>query len=192
LPHWPDGFSSYDVSNPFLVSAYGIADWGFPEGEYPPLKVFGANMAVRKKIFDQGWRFEGAIGPSQKKNYIMGSESDFLLRLEKAGHSPVYLPDALVCHQIRPEQMSFSWLKNRAYRAGKSSAYKRLAEQPTEKTANCSTFRGVPRYLYRRLIESGFDYALSILFSRPRRIEAGMRFHTLRGTIVGYREKGRV
>ncbi len=183
LPFWPRGFTPHDLGNPYLVGAYAVADWDIPEGEYEPEKVFGPNMAVRKRIFDEGWRFDVTVGPSQDGNYIMGSETEFARRLDEAGHHPVYLPEALVHHQIRPGQMDFKWLKKRAYKAGRSSVLKEAGKGASASRA----MGGVPRYLYRRLLESGTAYMVSTLFDRPDKIEEGMRFYVLKGTIDEYR-----
>jgi len=180
LPHWPHGFTPHELRNPFLVGAYAIANWDLPEGEYSPEKVFGPNMAVRRQIFDEGWRFDGSIGPSQKTNYIMGSETEFILRLEASGFKPVYLPKALVYHQIRPDQMSFKWLRGRAYRAGLGSAS--LGKSPDE----CKLIAGIPRYLIRRLVESYLKYLWLKLTRSVRKTEAGMRFYTYLGMAKGY------
>lgn len=180
LPFWPDGFKPLDLRNPYLVGAYAIANWSLPEREYSPEKVFGANMAVRRKIFDDGWRFNASIGPSQKTNYIMGSESEFVLRLEASGHKPVFLPEALVYHQIRPDQMSFKWLRGRAYRAGLGSAS--LCEMPSE----CKVVLRIPRYLIRRLVESYIKYLFFKFTRSSRKTEAGMRFYTYLGMVNGH------
>ena len=181
LPHWPSGYGPHDLSNPYLVGAYAIANWAFPEGEYEPIKVFGPNMAVRRKIFDEGWRFDGSIGPCQNPGYVMGSETELVMRLEKAGNSPVYLPGALVCHQIRPEQMNFEWLKKRAFRAGLGAA----ALDSNDPDVKC--FAGVPRYLIRKYFEAYFDYVRTRLQNPSKVIEAGMRLYTLKGMISAYR-----
>lgn len=182
LPSWPKGFEGHDLSNPHLTSAYAIADWDLLEGPYTYDKVFGANMAVRMKIFNEGWRFDGNIGPNNKLDYIMGSESEFLFRLANAGFPPVYLPGSLVYHQIRPEQMALQWLKKRAYKSGKSSV-------PLHKNShNFPTLIRVPRYLFRMIIESYFLLILSILFSSKRKIEYIMRVNHLWGQICQYRK----
>lgn len=171
LPDWPQGFAPYDTNRPFMAGAYAVADWDQPEGSIEPKKIYGANMAVRRSVFDAGWRFEGAVGPSQNKNYIMGSETEFLLRLFDAGFRPIYLPKALVYHQIRPEQMSFEWLKKRAYRAGRGDV--RSDGQPSDTV----TIFGVPRHLIRRTLETYFSYLFARFFDKKNKIEKGMKFY---------------
>ncbi len=185
LPHWPEGFQPHDTKNPFLIGAYAIADWDHSEGEYEPKKVFGPNMTVRKKIFDDGWRFNTDIGPSQKKNYIMGSETEFVLRLFEAGHPPVYLPEALVYHQIRPEQMSSKWLLQRALRAGRGDV------QTDSSLITAPRLLGMPRYLMRRVGEDAVAYAITKCRKKTNELEAGMRLYFNYGRLMQHFEKSK-
>jgi len=149
LPLFPEGMSpeeGIDLDQGFTRAAYVIADWDLPEGAIRPGRIWGPNMAVRRRVFDAGISFDPMIGPSQSQTYTMGSETDFLLRAAEAGFRSAYVPAALVHHQIRPNQLSIAWLKGRALRQGKGKAalfrefdhYKHLF--------------GVPRFLYKKLL----------------------------------------
>lgn len=141
LPHWPGGKEpGFIRKNEFYNMAYGMADWDFPEGEYPAGKVWGPNMAVRRKIFDEGHRYNTTIGPSVGK-YMMGSETEFTTRMEKLGHRAVFLPEVVVQHQIREEQLDEAWLIGRAFRYGRSFPV-------TANQLNSARLFGVPRYFY--------------------------------------------
>jgi glycosyltransferase involved in cell wall biosynthesis len=125
LPQWPCdpptfvlevaaqldlGRWTYSVLNPQIEEG--------PQTEYLPV---GNNMAVRRQVFSEGMKFNESIGP-RGQNYAMGSETEFNLRLRRRGDEPVFLPDSLVYHRIRPEQMSADWLVSRAYREGRGEA----------------------------------------------------------------------
>ena len=118
LPLWPSGHPPR-AHHAFLDHAYAIADWAQPEGPYRASRVYGPNMAIRASVFRAGWSFDPAIGPNGTDNYIPGSETDLTMRLERAGLPAVYLPRALVRHQIRPEQLEPGWLFRRAFRKGR-------------------------------------------------------------------------
>jgi glucosyl-dolichyl phosphate glucuronosyltransferase len=118
LPRWPTGLAPF-FDHPFFRHAYAIADWQTEEGYYSAGRVFGANMAVRSAIVAGGWRFAPEVGPQGGESYIPGSETELTGRLEKAGLRSVYLPDALVFHCIRPEQLQLPWLYGRAFRRGR-------------------------------------------------------------------------
>ena len=107
LPKWPNG-KGILFEHPFLKGAYTIADWDIPEGFYSARRVWGPNMAIRASIFRNGWRYDPNIGPGGSQNYIMGSETELVNRLEEAGYRAVYLPRSFVFHQIRPEQMNMN------------------------------------------------------------------------------------
>lgn len=112
-----------DPDHRFTKSAYVIADWDEPEGEYHIVRVWGPNMAVRASVFEAGHRFDENIGPSGT-SYVMGGETEFLERIARAGARAVYLPEAVVRHRIRPEQLSLEWIEGRAFRYGRSDAYR--------------------------------------------------------------------
>ncbi len=124
LPRWPE-MSSPPGDHPFFGHAYAIADFEHGEGPYSSGYVYGPNMAIRRSIFDAGWRFDTRIGPDGTMRYISGSETSLTVALEKCGHRAVFLPDALVHHQIRPEQLTERWLHGRAFRMGRTKARQR-------------------------------------------------------------------
>jgi GT2 family glycosyltransferase len=125
LPHWPS--EPPDFVMQFASNAeqgrwtYGVLNPKFDEGPNPTLLPLGANMAVRRTLFDNGMRFNETIGPNGM-SYAMGSETELNLRLRSQGHNAVYLPKSSVYHQIRPEQMTVEWIISRAFREGRGEA----------------------------------------------------------------------
>lgn len=142
LPAW------IDQSWHRIRSALGIYDKGDINLSILPQDVWGGNMMLRSEIFEQGYSFNTGVGPSGK-NYIMGSETELLLKLEKAGFKAFYVAQCIVYHQIRQEQLSLQWLKQRAFRSGKGVAF----NQPDDSRALC----GVPLYLFRKGINEVFN-----------------------------------
>ena len=85
--------------------------------------VFGPNMAVRRSIFEQGYRFHNEIGPNSTDPLApMGSEWEFNARLHRDGHLGYFVADARVLHVVREEQLNEGWILNRAYRNGVGTA----------------------------------------------------------------------
>ena len=149
LPYLPDPEEKIQYEDSyFMRCAYVIADWDLPEGYYPEGQkngsVWGPNMAIRRRVFDKGYRFNTSIGPSGK-DYIMGSETELTGRLFNEGMKAVYLPKSLVYHQIRKEQLDYRWLCDRYYRFGRGAAYK-------SREMKAIRWFGVPRYLYKSLV----------------------------------------
>lgn len=111
-----------DVGDRYYRAAYADADWDDEEGPYKAAKVFGPNMAIRAAVFRDGASFHPDLGP-KGSNYIMGGETELVQRLERAGMQAVYLPESVVWHQIRPDQMTHDWLSQRAFCFGRMLAY---------------------------------------------------------------------
>jgi GT2 family glycosyltransferase len=80
--------------------------------------IYGPNMAVRGHIFAAGARFEPSIGPDGTRRYGMGSESELLRRLERAGHRSYFCADAIVGHQVEAGQLTPESVIARARRYG--------------------------------------------------------------------------
>ena len=82
--------------------------------------IFGPNMAVRARIFEMGFRFNERIGPnSSDRNYPMGSETEFCVRVEREANVKAFFSDQpSVRHQVRPHQTTMAYIAGRAYRHG--------------------------------------------------------------------------
>jgi glycosyltransferase involved in cell wall biosynthesis len=73
-----------------------------PEGPVKADEIFGPNMAVRKSVFDRGFRFNEDIGPNAADPcYPMGGESEFCQRLERAGVASWFARQPAVQHIVR-------------------------------------------------------------------------------------------
>jgi len=157
----------------FMRIAYVIADWDLPEGEHPAGKIWGPNMMVRRRVFDHGLRFNPMIGPAGN-NYVMGSETEFLLRASDAGHKAVYAPSALVYHQIRPEQLTHSWICGRAFRVGRGLAYN------DELTPVLKVKKWMLREIARLYARYMYSYVVG---TETERLQHAIKFHKMRGHI---------
>lgn len=176
LPKFPAGKTAPLINDPvFLRIAYVIADWDLPEGEFPAgkIKIWGPNMMVRRRVFDQGLRFNSDIGPTGS-SYVMGSETEFLQRASDAGHTAVYVPSALVHHQIRPEQLTHSWIVGRAFRVGRGLIYHDLTI-PVLK---------IKKWMLHDIVVLYVRYMYSYVFgTESKRLDNGIKFHKMRGHI---------
>lgn len=182
LPKWPNG-KAFEVDSRFMLGAYVIADWGVEEGPYWAWKVFSPNMAIRASVFAGGVRFDPEIGPNGTDNYVMGSESELTTRLENQGLRAIYLPQSLVYHQIRPEQMDPKWLYGRAFRSGRAAAYR-------DPSPDVPKICGVPRYTVRRLCEAFVRCQWSVLSRNWKaRFDSGVAYWYARGLIHQYRKQ---
>ncbi len=184
LPDYPKNYqtiaSDIDFKHWFLRSAYVIADWDQPEGPIKVGHIWGPNMAVRREVFDTGIHFNPNIGPNGS-DYVMGSETEFLRRANQAGFQGVYLPEALVFHQIRSEQLNLKWIEGRAYRSGRGQAASAILD--------CVKFLGVPRYLLRKYLIAWFKLKMCFWYSRDQRFDTAITFYMLKGQIDQHRKQ---
>jgi GT2 family glycosyltransferase len=118
LPMWPSACPDRLNDVRYLGPCFTVLDRDAAEGPSTGFTPFGPNMAIRRDVFDSGVRFDPRVGP-RNASYIMGSETELLRRLKKAGHVPVYIPGSIVYHRIRQEQLTDRWLYGRAFRYGR-------------------------------------------------------------------------
>lgn len=89
------------------------------EGPIRAADIFGPNMAVRRRVLDNGHRFDESIGPTARNaNYGMGSETEFCTRMERQGYRAWFTSGPRVRHLVRPNQMTREFVFRRAYRHG--------------------------------------------------------------------------
>jgi len=102
-----------------LSPTYAVLDPD-QDGACDPRLVFGANMTVRSEVFEKGYRFDESVGPkSGRYRRYMGGETEFTVRLAKAGYQAWHCKDAVVYHMIRAEQMTRPWVLRRAVYFGR-------------------------------------------------------------------------
>lgn len=90
-----------------------------PSQAVPAHYIWGANMAIRAKVFSHVGLFNVKVGPDGSESYAMGSETDFLHRAERLGYKAWFNSDASIGHQIRLHQMERKWALQRYYRQGR-------------------------------------------------------------------------
>jgi glycosyltransferase involved in cell wall biosynthesis len=127
---------------------YTLTDPLRTEGPLPPYLVYGPNMAIRTAVFESGVRFDPTVGP-RSSSYPMGSESELTLRLSRQGHQAWYVPNAVVEHFIRDEQLCQSWVLKRAIRYGRG----RFRQEYQQKYGRYPTWFGIPRRFFREIFE---------------------------------------
>lgn len=150
-PLWPEQLPEWIHRLVNLGATFGVTPTGLHEGPIAASQVWGANMAVRKSVFDNGYRFDESVGP-QAGQYIMGSEVAFTCKLEGLGHKAWFVSDACVKHIIRPNQIERSWIISRAYRLGRHMYH----QERSTHFKQGPLILGSPRWKYRQLITEFF------------------------------------
>lgn len=144
-PHWmttpPAGLT---CAIP-VEMAYALTSADYKTGPIDATRFFGPNMAVRARIFEAGILFNENIGPaSDNKNYVTGSETDFLKRVQNAGYTAYFSEECRVAHIVRPWQLSQKWLNNRAFKGGRSTVEMKIGSNDVP--AKVTTLMGYPRW----------------------------------------------
>lgn len=149
LPVWPGDPPEWILRLVNLGATFAITPIEIPVGPVVATQIWGANMAVRGKVFAAGLQFNEGFGP-QRGQYKMGSEVEFSCRIEKRGHKAWFVPDAKVGHIIRPWQLEREWVIQRAYRLGRH-----MYHQEAPSFANkAALVLGAPRWKYRLLLSA--------------------------------------
>jgi glucosyl-dolichyl phosphate glucuronosyltransferase len=113
--------------------------------------IFGANMAFRREIFLNGIQFREDMGPNGT-DYMTHEETALIRGLIIAGHKCVYVPDAIVYHRNPAYRGTEAYVRKWFKASGKSEVRLHGTGDMTH------AWFGVPRYLWRRLIESSVRY----------------------------------
>src|SRR5688500_3385628 len=172
LPYWERAPQRWILDSVPHGVTFALTAPDLVEGAIHPGLIWGPNMAVRKKIFDAGHRFDEDVGPSSGQ-YVMGSETEFNIRVAAKGHKTWFCPEARVRHIIRDFQMTQNWIVQRAYRFGRSGClqeYGMLGKIPFEPFL-VSSFP-FPKWMLRRAVQ---DSVLGYLWKLVRNDEKSVK-----------------
>ncbi|MCM8760801.1 MAG: glycosyltransferase family 2 protein [Candidatus Omnitrophica bacterium] len=147
-PLWPREPDPWILHNVDLGAVYAITDESLIDGEIPAGGVWGGNFAIRKQIFDLGFRFNPDVG-CKGRNYRMGGETELITRLSQKGYKSWFCKRAVVQHIIRDYQLEEKWILERAFKFGRGEAYKERLRRISE-----AKLFGLPRWVVRKLLKS--------------------------------------
>jgi cellulose synthase/poly-beta-1,6-N-acetylglucosamine synthase-like glycosyltransferase len=116
----------------------GTQEVPYPRGRYP----VGFNFALRRGVIEAGYRFYEWIGP-QPKTLIMGSETSFLMKLERDGYKMLYVPAALMGHRVQPHLLTHRGVLAKAASIGRTAVNLRPVNRPRLLLASPALWRGV-------------------------------------------------
>lgn len=158
-PIWPDGHCPDWIARTVNLGAtFAITPLGLTEGPTSAASIWGPNMAIRRKVFDAGHRFDESVGPAAGQ-YIMGSEVEFTCRIERHGHRAWFSPRSKVGHLIRASQLEPKWIIQRGYRLGRHMFHQDSLGADT----TIPMFRGAPRWMWRKFIQENIRAVMARL-----------------------------
>lgn len=153
IPHWESQPLALHLNVIPQGPVYGLTNKAWEEGKCSPYNIWGANMAVKSEIFENGFRFDEQVGPnSGNNNYKMGSETSFTSLLVSLGYQCCHLKKPVVEHIIRENQMSEKWIFERAIKYGRSNY-----DPPTD-NYNPKRIFGFPLYLCVSYLKTRISY----------------------------------
>lgn len=161
---------------PEFLWVVGCSWNGLPDSASPVRNPIGANMAIRRAVFEDVGGFETALG--RVGAIPLGcEETEFCIRARRAtGHDVLYEPRAVVHHKVPAVRASIRYVLRRCYAEGLSKAVvARLSGANLGLSAERRhVFRTLPAALGRDLLG----------LARRRPGAAGRLFVLLCGTLV--------
>jgi glycosyltransferase involved in cell wall biosynthesis len=162
LPLWGGTKPAWFTDRPSrLWAVLGLWDHGPAALELENHSPPGPNIAFRRQAFDRAGVWSTTIG--RKAGTLLGQEvREWRVRATAAGLRGFYTPDMVVRHYIPPERLTKRYFRRWFYWNGISRAilyreFRMDMEAPERTTLDFATvphIAGIPRYLYRTLLES--------------------------------------
>jgi glucosyl-dolichyl phosphate glucuronosyltransferase len=119
-PVYPTSSDFGLLKHPFRSCAYSEFLPALGEEILPPrVQPFGPNFAVRRASALE-IRFREDLGPSIRNGPLSCDDIDFAIRFRSVGNDFLYLPIASVLHKVRTEQLTHTWLSERAFNFGRT------------------------------------------------------------------------
>jgi glucosyl-dolichyl phosphate glucuronosyltransferase len=144
-PRWLEGGTSQHsrFNAPLALLNYGPARC--PLG---PRTFLGANMAVRREVLQGVGGFAPHLG-KLRGTLLSGEDHDLCQRVQEAGHSALYIPEAIVHHWVPRARMRLGYFLSWFYWSGITNARLDAGLASAERR-----WLGVPPYLARRGVTS--------------------------------------
>ncbi|MBD2313616.1 glycosyltransferase family 2 protein [Desertifilum sp. FACHB-1129] len=122
---WPEGITAPPWLSGSLAGNLGAYDLGDrPVSiENPGLTPRGLNYSIRRSFLEQIGGFDPNLGRVGKK--LLSNEELMMTELAlKLGWQVLYLPEALVAHNVAPERVNRQWFLSRSWWQGISECYR--------------------------------------------------------------------
>jgi GT2 family glycosyltransferase len=134
-----------------LLWAVGASYTGMPVTNAPVRNVWSASMAVRREVFASVSGFREGFGKIGSRN--RPEDTELCLRMSGAGGRWIYVPGAVVEHDVPVERSTFRFLLRRCYAEGRGKVQMaRLFDDSTKLGAERSYLsRTLPRAVLRDL-----------------------------------------
>ncbi len=146
IPYWFK-YPCYDGA----IVKYDLGDRPFFLSDKDQMP-FGASMAFRPKVFQKVGPFRTDI-TLRPGTFISGDETEYLLRVRRAGIPIFYQPTAICYHPIGEERLNKTYIRERFRGLGKV-----WARMNFEGERSFPRVAGAPRHLYRSMLEESLRW----------------------------------
>ena len=181
-PRWLD-LNRGDLWGTIAIQNHGSTPFIYEERRKVPL---GANMAVRRDVFDRVGLFRPDLGRAAGRLLLGQEVPDLLLRLRSAGLRGMYVPAMQVHHHIPTRRLTQEYFRNWWFGKGVSRAALERVQPVTEMGIDLREtphILGVPRYMYGSALRDAFQMAMERLAGRP---ESSFRHQMMLAYFSGY------
>jgi glucosyl-dolichyl phosphate glucuronosyltransferase len=181
-PAWLD-LERGDLWGTIAIQNHGSDPFIYEERRKVPL---GANMAVRREVFDIIGGFRADLGRTGGR-LVLGQEvPELLMRARNAGWRGQYVPDMQVYHHIPARRLTPAYFRKWWFGKGVSRAALERMQPITELGVDLRRtphVLGVPRYMYRSALRDAIG---AVVARARRRPELTFRHQMMVAYFAGY------
>ncbi|MCK5580786.1 MAG: glycosyltransferase family 2 protein [Candidatus Omnitrophica bacterium] len=163
LPAYPENAPRWVTENiDILCGAIVVYDYGTDIKPYDLVSMaplVGANMVVKRKVFDEIGLYNVNLGPGAG---TLGDDTEFCRRLEAANKKIYYFGDALVWHPVARERMTLNYITSWTMAVGRYLVVKKSGKVDE----NIVWYFGMPRYLFGRMLKNFLFLLIQFPFIR--------------------------
>lgn len=180
-PAWVDRARS-DLWGTLAMLDYGPASFVFEERKRVPL---GANMAVRRAVFDRVGRFDtslGRVGSSLRGQ----AQAEFFCRSREAGVRGLYVPEMAVDHHVPASRLTRSYFRRWWFMKGMGRCHLEQIHPVTELGIDLKgvpKIAGMPRYMYGSAVRDIAGYLRALA---TRDLTSAVRHEMMLCYFAGY------
>jgi len=170
------------LNGPLVCNDRGEADL-ICDGNNDSMPFVGANIAFDKRCFDKHGLFKTDLGVGAASKGLMGEETEYFSRLQKAGQKLYYCGKALVWHRAERSRMSYRYIAKWFFASGK---YYAKADFDGSARRPLVCYFGIPRCFIRDAVEQITLLFLN-LFNKRKFLRNFCRFFCYFGMCYEYK-----
>ena len=167
LPLWPSPpppWLTPEHWSPLALVDFGDAPFAIDPGH--PICLVGANLAVRRTVFDAVGGFAAAFQLVGSRFVGSVEDHEFLLRVLRSGRVAIYDPRVTVHAEVQANRLDRAY--HRRWHTGHGHFHSLLRTEEMERTG-FGTLAGVPAHLYRQALGNLGGWLVSMLRGQRER-----------------------